>query len=886
MQLNKNLTYMCQRNPNLGVQIAFNQQSTAADGRNTSNNKQYFNMQIINSSTGNVFNGLSCVESKKTMDTTETKYLDSNSIKSMSPPPNDSTFNSTVEETILVSTNATPLRQIITPSALPATSSIMSPSYTSNFQDVRSENVVLIPTPNSLEQYRLQLYNYALSIDRLRCPQYTAATTMAAAAYASGAGAGVHLLLNRENNHTFGSIEVETESNYPNSMGSVRSGGGSYAPTAIAHGNRLALSMSLFPQRIFHPEEPKPQYSYIGLIAMAILSSAETKLVLSDIYQYILDHYPYFRARGPGWRNSIRHNLSLNDCFIKSGRSANGKGHYWAIHPANIDDFRKGDFRRRKAQRKVRKHMGLSLDDAGTDSPSPPPLDLTSPPLTSAHVLRLAPAGNNLTTGGHEFLMAPGAHAFGCLQQKNYPILQVPTSLVSLQSQQQIQDRYFGAAITEQYTCIPSAAYNNRLSTRMQQQHQHQQHQQEHFRDSNDCQSFSQAHDHDLRGQKHASAATAIASSSTTTAIASLYSQTRKRQFDVASLLAPDRKDFAHEILDTDQQTVASVEEAETLQHAFVKKFNHENAKEYNRRQQHDEPVSVQFQHPSHSLSNRQAFPTPADSQPQKLLAFDEQEQDEIDVVANDIEEHSKQAISVRSENDDEDPYDAVEDEEQTFIADGKDDSSSGGANIYVDGESECIIDASLHKRHKLTQQESPLPGAVIEWHMLRPHPTTECKNAHQPPVSSANAMRQKDHISAVSTTTLTPTTAAGHKAFAVATSTGCNGTGFANSNLNQVEVYPNEQNAVMASNTVIHHKQHMRRLMQHLHQHHEALEELDDETAQAFGRYYGTYVAAAAARRIGSMQLTQIQRPLPAVKQSQQQKQQEATQQDAKLRH
>lgn len=72
--------------------------------------------------------------------------------------------------------------------------------------------------------------------------------------------------------------------------------------------------------------------------------------------------------------------ISLNDCFIKSGRSANGKGHYWAIHPANMEDFRKGDFRRRKAQRKVRKHMGLSVDDASTDSPSPPPLDLTTPP--------------------------------------------------------------------------------------------------------------------------------------------------------------------------------------------------------------------------------------------------------------------------------------------------------------------------------------------------------------------------------------------------------------------------------------------------------------------------------------------------------------------------
>ncbi|XP_014356354.2 forkhead box protein L1 [Papilio machaon] len=152
------------------------------------------------------------------------------------------------------------------------------------------------------------------------------------------------------------------------------------APCYAPYAPRLALSMSLLQQRALQPEEPKPQHSYIGLIAMAILSSPDRKLVLSDIYQHILDNYPYFRTRGPGWRNSIRHNLSLNDCFVKAGRSANGKGHYWAIHPANIEDFRKGDFRRRKAQRKVRKHMGLAVDDDGEDSPSPPP---QSPPPTT-----------------------------------------------------------------------------------------------------------------------------------------------------------------------------------------------------------------------------------------------------------------------------------------------------------------------------------------------------------------------------------------------------------------------------------------------------------------------------------------------------------------------
>ncbi len=190
------------------------------------------------------------------------------------------------------------------------------------------------------DQYRLHLYNYALQAERLRFVQNYAPVAAAAAAAAAT---------------------------------------GPVCPTfASPYGPRWPFAaMSLFQNRLT-ADEPKPQHSYIGLIAMAILSSPESKLVLSDIYQYILDNYPYFRSRGPGWRNSIRHNLSLNDCFIKAGRSANGKGHYWAIHPANIDDFKKGDFRRRKAQRKVRKHMGLAVDDDGNDSPSPPPL--TPPP--------------------------------------------------------------------------------------------------------------------------------------------------------------------------------------------------------------------------------------------------------------------------------------------------------------------------------------------------------------------------------------------------------------------------------------------------------------------------------------------------------------------------
>ena len=102
--------------------------------------------------------------------------------------------------------------------------------------------------------------------------------------------------------------------------------------------------------------EVKPALSYIALIAKAILESTTKRLSLGSIYSWIEKNYPYYVNKGQGWRNSVRHNLSLNDCFIKAGRCEDGKGNYWAIHPANIQDFMRGDFRqRRRSRRRGRK---------------------------------------------------------------------------------------------------------------------------------------------------------------------------------------------------------------------------------------------------------------------------------------------------------------------------------------------------------------------------------------------------------------------------------------------------------------------------------------------------------------------------------------------------
>lgn len=94
--------------------------------------------------------------------------------------------------------------------------------------------------------------------------------------------------------------------------------------------------------------------SYTAIIAQAILSSTDKKLPLGCIYDYIAKNFPEFLKKGQGWRNCVRHNLSLSECFIKAGRARNGRGNYWGIHPRYIKNFSKGDFRKRRASHRPR----------------------------------------------------------------------------------------------------------------------------------------------------------------------------------------------------------------------------------------------------------------------------------------------------------------------------------------------------------------------------------------------------------------------------------------------------------------------------------------------------------------------------------------------------
>ncbi|CAH1401106.1 unnamed protein product [Nezara viridula] len=78
----------------------------------------------------------------------------------------------------------------------------------------------------------------------------------------------------------------------------------------------------------------KPPYSFSCLIFMSIEDSKGKALPVKEIYTWILDHFPYYRNAPTGWKNSVRHNLSLNKCFRKVDKAPNlGKGSLWMVDP-------------------------------------------------------------------------------------------------------------------------------------------------------------------------------------------------------------------------------------------------------------------------------------------------------------------------------------------------------------------------------------------------------------------------------------------------------------------------------------------------------------------------------------------------------------------------
>ncbi|KAF7284117.1 hypothetical protein GWI33_022576 [Rhynchophorus ferrugineus] len=73
----------------------------------------------------------------------------------------------------------------------------------------------------------------------------------------------------------------------------------------------------------------KPPFTYTELIEHALSEKGE--LTVSGIYNWITEHFPFYKANDDRWKNSVRHNLSINPHFRKGGKAVHGAGHLWTI---------------------------------------------------------------------------------------------------------------------------------------------------------------------------------------------------------------------------------------------------------------------------------------------------------------------------------------------------------------------------------------------------------------------------------------------------------------------------------------------------------------------------------------------------------------------------
>ncbi|GJQ69168.1 hypothetical protein Trydic_g6322 [Trypoxylus dichotomus] len=90
----------------------------------------------------------------------------------------------------------------------------------------------------------------------------------------------------------------------------------------------------------------KPPFTYTELIEHALNEKGE--LTVSGIYQWISDHFPFYKQNDDRWKNSVRHNLSINPHFRKGSKAVHGAGHLWTI--AQREDKKTWNIKKQRMQ--------------------------------------------------------------------------------------------------------------------------------------------------------------------------------------------------------------------------------------------------------------------------------------------------------------------------------------------------------------------------------------------------------------------------------------------------------------------------------------------------------------------------------------------------------
>ena len=116
----------------------------------------------------------------------------------------------------------------------------------------------------------------------------------------------------------------------------------------------------------------KPPYSYVAMIAMAILQSPSKRLTLKEIYAYIADRFPFYRNSDnrAKWQNSVRHNLSLNECFFQDSYT-DPRRRFWMVDPSCEEMFENGNYKRRKRMKRVKPTIDRSQFSRAARKSSP-----------------------------------------------------------------------------------------------------------------------------------------------------------------------------------------------------------------------------------------------------------------------------------------------------------------------------------------------------------------------------------------------------------------------------------------------------------------------------------------------------------------------------------